>query len=340
MRKPVLVPVLALLSFISAACDQTPTEPSTSEADATVQEWQGESSLSGDASGFNAVATNNHAGRMYRVEQGGESFCVTGLSNGESVEDFYGYRTNHSHTSTDIERSNVSNLFLYEGSQGTSLVVLHDEPNDAHGTDSGGGVATFTFTGLPTSSGQWVVQDGEEGDFSSSTDASPDWLWLEEHADGGAWRGGLDSNFTITVDPAFNQHAQREPLDNPELISDWHVLSGDASAPDRISIALDQPVTISAPCLDIDVGPPVGGPGPPFGGPSVPAETCCGDVNRDGDISYADAALILKYLAGEIDDEDLAVECADVNGDGSVTTADASYLSQYLAGVIDELNCS
>lgn len=185
----------------------------------------------------------------YLVEQNGDAFCVDALSTGETVEEFYDYRPPHSHTTTDIERSQVSNLFLFEGPNGTSLVALHDEPNDQHGTDTGGGAVTFDITGLPTASGSWVVQDdGEIG----STDTSPDWAWATRHTDGGAWRGGLDSSFTITIDPAFNSAAQRTPL-NPGTIEEWHLLSGDANTPDRTLLDLNEPVTISSGCANVEI---------------------------------------------------------------------------------------
>lgn len=208
--------------------------------------------------GFGSAAFGGQAvaqrSRSFVVEQGEKSFCVTALHTGETVEEFYNYLSPHSHTTTDIERSDVSNLFFFEGPDGTSLVVLHDKADDGHthGSDTGGGAVTFDITGLPTGSGQWVVRDDGE---VSSTDTSPDWSWATQHTDGGAWRGGLDGDFSITIDPAFNDAAEREPL-NPGTIDEWHVLSGDASNPERTTLDLDTPVTLhSGECVTIDIKP-------------------------------------------------------------------------------------
>lgn len=56
-----------------------------------------------------------------------------------------------------------------------------------------------------------------------------------------------------------------------------------------------------------------------------------GDVNGDGEVNNVDAALILKYDAGIIDD----VENADVNGDGEANNVDAALILKYDAGIID-----
>lgn len=200
------------------------------------------------------AGASGHQQRSFVVEQEDRRFCVTALSTGETVDEFYNYISPHSHTTTDVERSDVSNLFLFEGPNGTSLVTIHDKANDGHthGSDTGGGAVTFDMTGLPTGSGQWVVRDDGE---ISATDTTPDWSWATQHTDGGAWRGGLDGDFTITIDPAFNDAAERDPL-NPGTIDEWDVLSGDADDPDRTSLDLEAPVTIrSGICVDIDIKP-------------------------------------------------------------------------------------
>ena len=182
-----------------------------------------------------------HEGATFAIEQGDTCVEVSALSNGETVEDFYGYTPVHSHTSTDIERSDVSNLFLYEGPDGArSLVALHDLATDGHthGSDTGGGAVSFDISGL--SSGSWVVRDDSE---FSTTDTSPDWAWAGSQTDGGAWRGGLGCDFEVTIDPAFNEAAEKDPL-TPGSIDEWHFLSRDASDPDRIDLDLSEPVTI------------------------------------------------------------------------------------------------
>jgi len=61
-----------------------------------------------------------------------------------------------------------------------------------------------------------------------------------------------------------------------------------------------------------------------------------GDVNLDGEITSADATLILQYYAGVLKEEDTFCEAAaDVNFDGEITSADATLVLQYYAGIID-----
>ena len=63
----------------------------------------------------------------------------------------------------------------------------------------------------------------------------------------------------------------------------------------------------------------------------------CGDVDGDGDVSIADAVLLLQYVAELIAPEDLDLRVADVDKSGSVDAADAVYVLQYTAELIDKL---
>lgn len=180
------------------------------------------------------------------------TYEVTPLSGDRPIEDFYGASSQFS--STRLEEPETSHLFLYDGPNGLSLVVIHDAP-----TDGEDGAVSFDFTGLPTAEGQWVVQD-DGGDFDSSTDTSVDWRWpVYGHKDGGAWRGGLDDSFSVTIDPLFNGDARRGP--QYDEIKRWRFLSGDASSPDRLPLDMDQPVTITTgtvqdpPGEGVDLGP-------------------------------------------------------------------------------------
>lgn len=190
--------------------------------------------------------------RSIYVNQGGNDFVVTPLSTGESIEQFYGIRQGFADTSTDIEKHDVSHLFLWDGPNGLSLVVIHDRRGNATG-----GAATFSFSGLPTDQGQWVVQD-EAADFDSETDTEIDWRWVGGWTDGGAFRGGLDGEFDVTIDPAFNGDAGRESPDGGQ-ITEWQFLSGDATDPDQIKLDMSTPVTITTQPqrieVDIDIKP-------------------------------------------------------------------------------------
>ncbi len=57
-----------------------------------------------------------------------------------------------------------------------------------------------------------------------------------------------------------------------------------------------------------------------------------GDVNADGLVSAADAALVLRYDAGLIDLSKARLEAADMDGDGQVTSLDAKAILKYVAG--------
>jgi uncharacterized repeat protein (TIGR02543 family) len=59
-----------------------------------------------------------------------------------------------------------------------------------------------------------------------------------------------------------------------------------------------------------------------------------GDVNGDGKVDTADALLILRYIAGVLNERELAIFCeiaADVNRDGEITTADALMILRLIA---------
>lgn len=164
---------------------------------------------------------------------------VTPLSYDDlTVEEFYDNYDAQSHTPTGLERSDVSQLFLYEDPDGTlSLVVLHDKPNDGSG-----GAVTFQFAGLPTDEGRWIVPD-DGHDFDSDTDTSPDWAWNRYKTDGGVFQGGFDDGVDVTIDPAFNEAASSDPF-TPGEITTWQVLSGDAENPNRFALDMIKPVTI------------------------------------------------------------------------------------------------
>ena len=57
-----------------------------------------------------------------------------------------------------------------------------------------------------------------------------------------------------------------------------------------------------------------------------------GDVNADGLVSAADAALVLRYDAGLMDLSKAKLEAADMDGDGQVTSLDAKAILKYVAG--------
>lgn len=59
-----------------------------------------------------------------------------------------------------------------------------------------------------------------------------------------------------------------------------------------------------------------------------------GDANLNGEVTSADAALILRYLIGMESLSDMAKTLADVNGDGRITAADAALILRCIIGLI------
>ena len=155
----------------------------------------------------------------YSVTQGTDCYEVRPLaeqsdSGGyETVETFYDYRNStgseySSHGTQDIQASQVSQVFLYYGAEGTSLVFLHDELND--GVE--GGVVTFDISGLPA--GEWAIEDDNYPDRDDVFDhdgstSHIEWVWAPDRTDGAAFRGLRDASFEIRVDPSFNDESSR-----------------------------------------------------------------------------------------------------------------------------------
>ena len=185
------------------------------------------------------------------IEQGDSCTPLVPLSNGgQSVSDFYGYTTDENadvepyepNTPGNIGRPDTSYVFLYRGSDGLSLVLIH-----GGGFKKQGGAATFEITGLP-GGGEWTVQDDNYDDDPDvwnvgSGTSTIHWSWNEFHADGGAFTG-LGGDFEITIDPAFNGAAELDPQ-TPGEITNWRAVTIDAEGRRQaVDLALDQPVTI------------------------------------------------------------------------------------------------
>ena len=176
------------------------------------------------------------------VQQGDTCTEVTPLGDGsQSVEEFYDYtvlddRANYSSLgTTDIQENQVSQLFVYRGSDGLSLVFLHDEIDEPYGF-----VATAEISGLP-SDGEWAVEDdnytNRDDTFEyTDTGAHIEWNSNGERTDGAAFRGLGSSDYsTITADITFNDEVDRYPFEewsgspSDNEIESWIVRSGDGS---------------------------------------------------------------------------------------------------------------
>ena len=189
------------------------------------------------------------------VQQGDTCTEVTPLGDGsQSVEEFYDYtvlddRANYSSLgTTDIQENQVSQLFVYRGSDGLSLVFLHDEIDEPYGF-----VATAEISGLP-SDGEWAVEDdnytNRDDTFEyTDTGAHIDWNSNGERTDGAAFRGLGSSDYsTITADIPFNDEVDRYPFEewsgspSDNEIDNWIVRSGDGSTTE---LDMSSPVEIS-----------------------------------------------------------------------------------------------
>lgn len=162
----------------------------------------------------------------YKITQGDSTYEIEPLSNNnKTAEEFYSYdhpNNASANTPRDLEREDTSQLFLYDGPNGVSLFIIHDEPN----TNSGGDV-TLSFTGLPET-GDWAVTD-DSGDSYSHQQAS--WRWYPCCTDGGVFRGGLKDGFEITIDPSFDSG-----------INSWILRAADQQP---IQLDLNEPITIT-----------------------------------------------------------------------------------------------
>ncbi len=199
-----------------------------------------------------ALYQYNENGDGYAIVQGDECTPIEPLGDGHrTAEEYYDYRnpntspsswTYSSYGTTHLQEDDTSILFLHEGSDGLSLIFVHDRLDG----DTEGGAATFTITGLPEE-GEWVVEDdnydGADSEWDHrETSSRITSVWTEARTDGGAFNGGLDDEFAITITPAFNELADFQVFDGE--VTDWQVVSGQDHDPDRTSLDMHEPIEI------------------------------------------------------------------------------------------------
>ena len=201
------------------------------------------------------VTASQQEADSYVVEQGGRCTALTPLSPGDqSVQAFYGYSVEGSSTTVaysantplDIEETNddASTLFLYRGPDQLALVVVHDAVNG-----SGGGAATYEFSGLPEG-GEWVVRDDpanesvEVWDRTTDGGTAVDWGWRGAYTDGGAFAWDPGESVEIEISAAFGEDAALDPI-TPGNITRWRALSGgDGTTYESVELDVDEPVTV------------------------------------------------------------------------------------------------
>ena len=200
-------------------------------------------------------ATAQDGSGTFIVEQGGQCTEVTPLGDGsQSVEAFYDYealddRANYSSLGTvDMQIDQVSQLFVYRGSEGLSLVFLHDAIDEPNGF-----VATADLSGLPAD-GEWPVEDDsytDRDDVFEHDDGTSHIEWVSNggRTDGAAFRGLGSPNYrTVTVDVQFNEESNRYPFGEWDSapgeneIERWIVRSGSG---ETTELDMSQPGEIS-----------------------------------------------------------------------------------------------
>jgi hypothetical protein len=160
---------------------------------------------------------------------------ITPLDGGAtSIEDFYSYANPcaaSANTPLDLEISETSQLFLYDGPAGLSLVAIHDRPETCLGeVPATGGRVNFTYSGLPGGAAKVVGDDPSEGNIPNAS-----WAWVACCTDGNAVRGGLDEcAFDVTIEPEFIAG-----------IETWIARSGPSGDSIVTFPSLAEPVTIS-----------------------------------------------------------------------------------------------
>ncbi|WP_255148958.1 hypothetical protein [Halorarius halobius] len=207
------------------------------------------------------VRTQVDAG--YLLRQGDRCLGLEPLSGDQPVETFYDWRgaeTKYSSAGTvALQRPETSILFLYDGPDGVSLVIVHGKYD---GT-APAGVVSFAFDGLPVD-GSWAVTD-DRYDGPDNVDrwtrngstATVDWRWSPGRTDGGAFFGlHGDPALELTVSPAFNERGALWENHDGGRIRSWQALSGSLSDPDRYDLSMDTAVTITrGVCGNAEVSP-------------------------------------------------------------------------------------
>lgn len=180
---------------------------------------------------------------VYYYRQGTDIHLVQPLEGTSNITDFYGYDFTDASPHTGLEKADISQIFFYEGSDGVSLVLLHDT------TDMTAGAVDMRFEGFP-STGKWAIMDDleccpDDPDFDSDLDTLVTWGWGTCCADGGAFQGGLEDNFEITIHSAWDSDATKWRAPSvPSTKTAWNFVTGSLSAPSRTSLSKEEPLVI------------------------------------------------------------------------------------------------
>ncbi|UPV99879.1 PKD domain-containing protein [Halorussus gelatinilyticus] len=187
------------------------------------------------------AATPTGDATTFHVTQGQNCYEISPITTSDdTVEEFYDYRSgsetkyaSYGENSKAIQDNQVSHLFVYKGSKGLSLVMLHDELNS-----SKAGAISFDISGLPADR-TWAVEDddypNQDDNFDhSGTSSSIDWMWDDGRTDGAAVRGLGGSFDAITIESAFGENSWAYQKRDPKWEQatdnvDWKLRSGDGT---------------------------------------------------------------------------------------------------------------
>jgi len=297
-----------------------------------------------------AGANESGSERGIVVQQGAQCYPLEAFGNGStSVETFYDYRSpetnppgwysSYGNRTEELMAPNTSQVFLYNGSEGLSLVFLHDGVGTP-GTTGSGGTVTMDISGLPAD-GNWSVQDddyAEQDDVFDLDDGSAyiEWVWNEgNRSDGGAYTG-LEGNGwqEIVIEPRFNEASPRYPFERwngpPESnrIDSWIARSanesggnvtgtaGNATAGVNGSTNLTGPsaTTVNGTSYELDMNDPITiARGPCDAEPPTASLTANPQELTPGEQVTLDAS-------GSADNDAIASYRWDRDGDGTVDT--------------------
>ena len=301
----VVFTVLAAGAAAGEAPVSTDSEASVSaESEATLSEID-EPPVVADTDASADDESESHEIGGYSVVQGDRCIPVQPIGDGnQTVEEFYDYRnpatdpesyTYSSHGTTHLQEDDTSIIFLYEGSDGLSLVLVHDQ----YDGNTSGGALTAQIDNLPEE-GEWVVEDDNYSSYLDSRqleewEHGDDWtrithVWTDERTDGAAFNGGLDEGFVIEIDIAFNDDADFRVYDGE--ITDWQVVSAPEDDPERTSLDMDEPIVIrSESCTEIT------------------------DLSVDEDVTVGDRVEIVATATNEGETQDIATVPIVVDGE-------------------------
>ncbi|SFR96544.1 hypothetical protein SAMN05216559_1637 [Halomicrobium zhouii] len=238
-----------------------------------------------------AVAAQEDDG-SYRISQADQTVAVEPLTGDRPVEELYSYRLPDQYEGVGvhdvaggpyyesagtrgIQQESTTITFLYDGSEGLSLVTVHGKATttsdgsesgnggSADGESGGGGSVTWDVA-VDAADADWLVRDDQYWDRETGERAASnfdnwdvdgdhhriDWTWSGEATDGGVL-GYLDDASALVIDPSYNEQATLYEEHYAGDVADWQFLSGDDDDLDRFALALDEPLGVAGPDGDL-----------------------------------------------------------------------------------------